>query len=78
MDQTSDTADLTECKKYLNYAQDSESDSEFEEEVAQDALLGGIRSGLNTITRTARKALSTCKNKIGKYFFACNANKNLD
>lgn len=68
MDQTSDTADLTECEKYLNYVEESESDSECEEEVAQDALLGGIRSGLSTITRTTRKALSTCKNKIGNIF----------
>ncbi|CAL8109290.1 unnamed protein product [Orchesella dallaii] len=65
MDQTTDTADLLETEKYLlnTVKEDSESDSDIEEEVAQDALLGGIRSTLSTITRTTREALSTCKNK---------------
>lgn len=72
MDQTTDpTVGLTETEKYLNHGTGISSDSESDtEEVAQDALLGGIRTGLNTITRTARKALSNCKNKTGKCWCA--------
>lgn len=80
MDQTTDTADLTETEKYLRNTraggnipireqrncQDQDS-SDSDVDTAQDALLGGIRTGIRTIRRTTRKALSTCKNQTGEY-----------
>jgi len=75
MDQTTETADLTETEKYLKNcstittmfstnSSDIDDDDDEEDPPALDALLGGIRCGLDTMTKTARNSLSTCKNKI--------------
>lgn len=76
MDQTTDTAGLTETEKYLvdcgtntNKIGQVSSDSSDDDDEAppQDALLGGIRTGLNTMTKTARDSLSTCKTTTGNF-----------
>lgn len=70
MDQTGRTADFSRVK-YVSKGTTTKvpkvvEDEAEPEETREDALLGGIRNGLRTITKTTRESLSTCKSETGK------------